>query len=193
MTNRSHRKVILLVGFSALVFLLAWKFLLAPDTSSPASTNRLIVEKAKEDVVPAGIVVTESSSAPAAQFSQSNRPIKTGDKLLMGYADPALSPQNDMQLIAQTISTFFIINKQASQLPLSANGEWAAALNGRKLGTEPWISTESPALDQQGRLIDRWGTPLHFHSLGGKIWEIRSAGPDRKYWTPDDILGKTNG
>ncbi len=192
MTNRNHRKAILLVGLSVPLFLLAGKFLLSSDPPF-TSASKIPTENAKEDVIPAGIIVTESSSSQAAQLSQPSSSSNTGDKLLVGYGDPGLSPQNDMQLLTRSISTFFIINKKASQLPLSANEEWAAALSGKKPGTESWISNENPALDKRDRLIDRWGTPLHFHSLGGKIWEIRSAGPDRKPWTPDDILGKTSG
>jgi hypothetical protein len=37
-------------------------------------------------------------------------------------------------------------------------------------------------------LCDRWGTPLRFHQLSGERMEIRSAGPDRKFGTPDDAL-----
>ncbi|NJM38779.1 MAG: hypothetical protein HC845_13420 [Akkermansiaceae bacterium] len=192
MTKRSHQKALLLAGFAILFCLLAWKLLLSLDSSSTSAT-RPIAEKAKEDVIPPGIIVTESNSASASQPFQANSPTNTGDKLLAGYADPGLPPQNDIQLMARAISTFFVINKQASQLPLSANEEWAAALSGKKPGTEPWISNQCPAIDSQGRLVDRWGTPLHFHSLGGKMWEIRSAGPDRKSWTSDDLLEKTSG
>ena len=79
------------------------------------------------------------------------------------------------------------------QRRLSANEEWSAALRGKRPGTEPWFSEASPALDSQQRLIDRWQTPLFFHALGNHLWEIRSAGPDRKLWTEDDLLEKTAG
>jgi hypothetical protein len=192
MTNHAFRKTLLLVSFFTLIALLAWKFI-ASSNLSPASAP--IATKPAEDVIPAGIIVTENSSAPPPQTQQSpsNSGITNGDRLLTGYADPAMSPQNDMRLIANAISTFFVINKQASQLPLSANEEWAAALSGKRSGIEQWISEKSPALDSKGHLIDRWGTPLHFHSLGGKVWKIRSAGPDRKQWTADDLLEKTSG
>jgi hypothetical protein len=42
----------------------------------------------------------------------------------------------------------------------------------------------------QGQLIDNWGTPFFFHSLSRNEMEIRSAGPDRRMWTTDDLASK---
>lgn len=47
---------------------------------------------------------------------------------------------------------------------------------------------EGQSLNPQGELIDRWGTPYFFHQLSRTDMEIRSAGPDRLMWTPDDIV-----
>ncbi len=166
----------------ALILLVAWK-LLAPPLPLPSPVQL--------EVIPPGIVVTETSSpAPALPSAARRAP---GDSMLADYANPALPPQNDLSLIAHSITNFLIIAKQATERPLSANEEWSAALRGKRPGSEPWISERSPALDQQGRLIDRWGTPLFFHALGGKRWEIRSAGPDRQLWTSDDLIEKTAG
>jgi hypothetical protein len=118
---------------------------------------------------------------------------KQYDFILLNYANPASPPQDDLILMSRAVASFLLISKQASDRPLSANEEWSAALRGNRPGTEPWISNNSVALDSRNRLIDRWGVPLHFHALGGKQWEIRSAGPDKKMWSDDDLLEKTFG
>lgn len=46
------------------------------------------------------------------------------------------------------------------------------------------------SLNEQGELVDRWGTPYFFHQLSKDSMEIRSAGPDRILWTPDDLVTK---
>jgi len=154
--------------------------------STPPAPAPAIVQK---DVIPPGIVVTESSPIvpPPSIISA------PGDRLLGGYGNPAQPPKDDLVLLARALSNFLLIHKQSSDRPLSANEEWSAALRGKRPGTEPWFSESSPALDSQQRLIDRWQTPLHFHALGNKQWEIRSAGPDRKLWTEDDLMEKTSG
>ncbi len=178
---KSRAVLLLIVG---LIALQAWKHSRpepAPPTPAPA-----IVQK---EVIPPGIVVTESNPVVPPPSSHST----PGDRLLGDYGNPAQSAKDDLILMARAISNFLIIDKQANERPLSANEEWSAALRGKRPGTEPWFSEASPALDSQQRLIDRWQTPLHFHALGNKQWEIRSAGPDRKLWTADDLVEKTAG
>lgn len=174
----------MLILLAAVVALAAWKF--SRPNPAPAPPPPVLLQ---QEVIPPGIVVTESSPPvppPAADASP-------GDRLLGDYGKPELPARNDLVLLARTISNFLLIDKQATERPLSANEEWSAALRGKRPGTEPWLSDRSPLLDSQQRLIDRWQTPLHFHALGNKQWEIRSAGPDRKLWTEDDLMEKTAG
>jgi hypothetical protein len=70
--------------------------------------------------------------------------------------------------------------------PVGENSEITAALTGRNRLSYAFILPGSPAINSKGELCDRWGTPFFFHQLSGERMEIRSAGPDRKLWTPDD-------
>jgi hypothetical protein len=106
----------------------------------------------------------------------------------MEYAKSGITPQNDLELLSNTLTNFLTVSKQAASRPLSANEEWSAALRGKRPGAEVWISDQHRILDSEKRLIDRWKSPLHFHSLGAQKWEIRSAGPDQKMWTGDDLM-----
>ena len=49
---------------------------------------------------------------------------------------------------------------------------------------------EGQRLNEQGELVDRWGTPYFFHQLSKEEMEVRSSGPDRTMWTTDDLVMK---
>jgi hypothetical protein len=128
--------------------------------------------------------VTESTNASAPLL---------GEKLLRDYASPKTSPENDLKLLAHLMDNFSLLVKGAADRPLSANEDWAAAFRGRNPAHERFLPDAHAVLDAQGRLVDRWGTPLFFHALGGHRFELRSAGPDRRFWTADDLHRNSDG
>jgi hypothetical protein len=71
--------------------------------------------------------------------------------------------------------------------PVGTNAEITAALLGKNKLHLGFLAPDHPAINQQGELCDRWGTPFFFHQLSGTKMEILSAGPDRKRSTPDDV------
>ncbi len=50
------------------------------------------------------------------------------------------------------------------------------------------IPPDQPAINRAGELCDRWGTPFFFHAESATRMEIRSAGPDQKMWSADDVV-----
>jgi hypothetical protein len=82
--------------------------------------------------------------------------------------------------------------------------QYASVFGGNPVGTNPEITLalmgENPKhinflsradgnrVNSNGELVDLWGTPYFFHQLSAKVMEIRSAGPDRKMWTDDDLV-----
>ncbi len=66
------------------------------------------------------------------------------------------------------------------------NFEFTEQLLGKNRLRIVFIDPESEAI-QGNQLVDTWGTPYFFHPLSGQKIEIRSAGPDRQFWTNDDI------
>lgn len=71
--------------------------------------------------------------------------------------------------------------------PVGSNAEIMRAVMGgnpvqARLGPPPGQS-----LNADGELLDPWGTPYFFHQLSARIMEVRSAGPDRILWSPDDL------
>ena len=170
---------ILVIG--AVVVLLAvlaarWRGWLFPDPEPPAPMPEVMA------IVPPGIIVSEESIPTGIGGGA------PGNRDLAGYAAPGGSDLEDMRLLANSALAFLTIHKQAGERPLSANQEWSAALRGQRPGTTRWLDDGPPIFSTEGRIIDRHGTPVHFHALGHKAWEFRSAGPDKLLFTDDDAV-----
>lgn len=75
--------------------------------------------------------------------------------------------------------------------PVGTNREITSSLNGGNPAQVVFIAPEDGLqINQQGELVDNWGTPYFFHQLSAAEMEIHSAGPDRRMWTTDDLVMK---
>jgi hypothetical protein len=73
--------------------------------------------------------------------------------------------------------------------PVGVNSEITSQLNGQNAGQANFIRSEAGMrINDQGELVDPWGTPFFFHQLSGAEMQIRSAGPDKIMWTADDLV-----
>jgi hypothetical protein len=116
-----------------------------------------------------------------------------GEAILRGYADTNLPPENDLTLMSRLMENALLLLKSAANRPLSANEDWADLFRGKNAAREKFIPTNHMAFNAQGQLVDRWQAPLFFHALGGGRYELRSAGPDKTFWTDDDIHRNSDG
>ena len=137
------------------------------------------------------IRVTETSAG--TRTTQNQSPQILGEVILRDYAKTNLPPQNDLTLMSHLMENSLLLLKSAANRPLSANEDWADFLKGKNAIHERFLPAHHIALNSAGQLIDRWGTPLFFHAIGGGRYEIRSAGPDKILWTNDDIHRNSNG
>jgi hypothetical protein len=74
--------------------------------------------------------------------------------------------------------------------PVGSNAEIMRVIMGDNPKRAKLGPPEGLSLNGDGELMDRWGTPYFFHQLSADLMEIRSAGPDRKMWTGDDVVGR---
>ena len=74
--------------------------------------------------------------------------------------------------------------------PTGTNAEIMKAVMGGNPVQARLGPPEGQQLNGDGELVDRWGTPYFFHQMSKTDMEIRSAGPDRKMWTADDVVGR---
>lgn len=116
-----------------------------------------------------------------------------GTSILKHYADPAAKPEDDLSAMLHALDNFSLLVKGPDPLPLGANEDIADALRGKNKAHLRFLPDDSPVFDQQGRIIDRWGTPLYFHAESHARLDIRSAGPDKQMWTADDLHRRHDG
>lgn len=153
-----------------------WKF----STPRPGTRQQIAVE-----VIQSNISVTTVSS-PVTVATTNGIPL-LGETILRDYANTNFPPENDLTLMSRLMENSLLLLKSAANRPLSANEDWADLFLGKNGAREEFLPGRHVALNAEGKLVDRWHTPLFFHALGGGRYEVRSAGPDRKLWTSDDL------
>jgi hypothetical protein len=100
---------------------------------------------------------------------------------------PSIDIHSDLRLVSDILDTFRS-NFPRDGNPVGTNSEITAALTGKNKLRLALIPPDHPAINRDGELCDRWGTPFFFHSESAAKMEIRSAGPDKKMWTEDDVV-----
>lgn len=175
------RLILILIALPMLIVLvmlltkMRWKF------SQPQPT---FTQPAVSEPVASNITVTAASPSSTALIA--GAPL-LGETILREYANTNFPPENDLTLMSRLMENSLLLLKSAADRPLSANEDWADLFRGRNPAHEEFLPAKHSALNAEGKLIDRWATPLFFHALGGGRYEIRSAGPDKKLWTSDDL------
>ena len=131
---------------------------------------------------------------PATAATHPGRlPSLLGETILRGYADTNLPPEHDLTLMSRLMDNSVLLLKSAANRPLSANEDWADLFRGKNSAHEVFLPERHAALNTQGQLVDRWNSPLFIHALGSGRYELRSAGPDKKLWTGDDLHRNADG
>jgi hypothetical protein len=130
-----------------------------------------------------------TASTPAVKNAKIPRPQFPPPTEIAHLADQLNSPTTDiradLRLVADLLEAFRT-NFPHDGNPVGENVEITAALAGNNSLHFGFIPPNHPAINADGELCDRWGTPFFFHALSGTQMEIRSAGPDKKMWTADD-------
>lgn len=96
--------------------------------------------------------------------------------------------ETDIAIVQTLIFLYSHFNNGA--VPQGAyNEEITAKLRGENSKRFSVLPPDNAAnvLNARGELLDRWGTPYFLHPVSSELIEIRSAGPDRKLWTKDDV------
>lgn len=168
-----RRPLLLVLGLLVALLLTAW--LIWPNYRQQRAIARQLTK------------ATESPSRFSNLKSQIPRPTPPAPAT---GAFPLNSPTSDiradLRLVAETIETFRS-NFPRDGNPTGTNAEITAALTGKNPVRFAFLPPNHPAINRDGELCDRWGTPFFFHAESSTRMEIRSAGPDKKLWTEDDI------
>jgi len=197
MRNKYWRLVLLLI-----VAIVSWWWG-RPKTSNeatstaipPVLTTRLLSQK-KPTLPAAPMVITsptqlQAESLPAAAPSKFVRieaqpppqVVVPSSYVADSKPNPAAQEIEEISFNMRSFSLRFGGN------PVGTNAEIIKALNG---GNEAHVNY-LPAIKRingNGELVDQWGTPYFFHANSATELEVRSAGPDRKLYTADDLTAR---
>lgn len=110
------------------------------------------------------------------------------DRMLQDYGTDNSSSKNDLELVGRLIDSAFLLVKNRDTREYATNEDLVLFLQGRNSYQSAYLGKTSPVLNGDGQMIDRWGSPLIVHPVSQKILELRSAGPDRKPYTDDDLI-----
>ncbi|MGB6222392.1 hypothetical protein [Haloferula sp.] len=94
-----------------------------------------------------------------------------------------MPPEESLGVISQILDHYRYAYQEN---PVGENSEITAQLLGNNPKKIIFIAPDCKAL-LGDELADSWGTPLFFHALSEKHMELVSAGPDREFWTDDDL------
>jgi hypothetical protein len=95
------------------------------------------------------------------------------------------SPDSDMAIVLSLFDHFL---EKCGGMPVGSNQEIVNAFTGNNPKRIAFLARNHPAINAQGELVDRWGSPLFFHNVARDLISIRSAGPDGEIFTADDLV-----
>jgi len=178
----SSRRLLLVLGLALVAGAVVWWLLPRPVHLPPAAPLAASVSTPTIPPVPA---------APAPSAGAIERPGFVDSSPVVSVAAELNSPRHDITRdlsLLNDLLTDWRLNFPNVGNPWGDNAEITAALSGgNSLGLR-LIARSHPAINTDGELADRWGTPFRFHALAGDRMELRSAGPDKRFGTPDDAL-----
>lgn len=119
-------------------------------------------------------------------------PAATPEFVISEINDPRGTAADDVRILHEMVANFLAAVKEPYRPPLGINEDFAKAFTGGNRYGDIFLATNHPALNEHGQLIDRWGTPYHFHPRAADAIDVRSAGPDRKLFTEDDVMKNKN-
>jgi hypothetical protein len=177
------------------VLLLFFKTKSTPPGASPdkiAAENAAVAGAlAKQDTNTVAIIqsnfarVQPAPGNPAAVVA-AVPPAPTGPPAQLQFTNfsPAIAAENMSRAIRQYGEMF-------GGNPVGTNPEITSQLQGKNPKHINFINPDAGMrINENGELVDPWGTPYFFHQLSGTDTEVRSAGPDKIMWTADDVVVK---
>jgi hypothetical protein len=96
--------------------------------------------------------------------------------------------KEDVEILYMILEQYLSSLQRKGGPPLGDDTDLVHVLTGRNPMRVIFLPAQHHAISPQGRLLDRWGTPYHLHSLSSVKYQIRSAGQDKKLFNQDDLV-----
>lgn len=168
----SHRAILAGLVFVALLAIGEWQFGRPAPGLDP------------DAVVPP----PAAESAKSMMNEEDGLTVVGGTSFDLSYRSPETTALDDLNQVAELLDAVALLVKDLDRFPLPDNAAFTTFLQGKNPHRVAWIRPRHPAVSPEGELLDRWDSPLFFHRESWRRTELRSAGPDRKMWTDDDVV-----
>lgn len=176
------RRLLIISGLVVLIFLgvrLGW-----PGGLFPSPANGAVKPVIQPSVEPTPLAILPESPRPQPQPIPTNVTVLPVAEESLRLHGTGVTPEEDLQILQTLLEGY---RRALHANPSGENAEIIAALRGANSLGIAVLAPKHHAIRKDGQLVDRWGTPYFFHSISTTHTEIRSAGPDRRLWTADDI------
>ncbi len=91
-----------------------------------------------------------------------------GEQLMGRYGDPFAEPIDDLRALDRVLSGYFSVIKEEEGFSIGGNEDLAAALRGDNAYRQRFLPDDHRAFGPDGRLIDRWETPIFVHPVAAR-------------------------
>lgn len=105
--------------------------------------------------------------------------------MAVAFGQGALAAEKEPAVLLEILQAY---RRVAGSFPTAEdNPHLMKKLRGEGAGGVRLFPAEHARYDAEGALLDAWGTPFFFHHVGAHHIEVRSAGPDRVFYSADDL------
>lgn len=183
-------------GFGLLLAALLVVFLLTRHTSSGPSANTpgslgAILQSSLEHADPARSAAIDAAFASAQSAADTTVPQTVVPVPPGKPTEPAFTNLPPVTVMENVRRVFRDYAARFGGNPVGTNPEITRALDGGNPRQVHFLDEEAGVrVNEKGELVDPWGVPFFLHQLSAKEMEIRSAGPDQRMWTDDDLVIK---
>ena len=164
---------------------------------TPSPSARLPATPAPIEVTPPATLAgrdAESATRNAAPGPTPKAASRTrGSPLAAELNAPGFDAQHDVATLHALLRQYQHLLRGRQGRPIGNDSDLAQVLTGHNPMKLVILPVNHSALTPDGRLRDRWGTPYFIHPRGRGAFEIRSAGPDHKLFTADDLIQNPGG
>ena len=150
-----------------------------PDVIFPTPTPQAPGRVASAVVPGMPMVRTTPTPQPPPRGAEAARPPSRKEPVIEGKAE--------LEQVRTMLRDF---RTRLGENPVGSNAEIMRAVMGGNEVRARLGPPDGQSLNEQGELLDSWGKPYFFHQVSKDSMEIRSAGPDGKMWTTDDLVTK---
>ncbi|MDB4669560.1 hypothetical protein OAF33_00805 [bacterium] len=98
------------------------------------------------------------------------------------------SPLQDLKILQASLAGVILMVKDFRKMPIADNSDFTAVLTGENSAGVRWLDRQHPAINEEGEIVDQWGTAIQFHRESWSQTTLRSAGPDLDFYSEDDLV-----